>query len=124
RELSPIEVPKSILIHCEPSEKENGLLTNSFKSNRLAIEKKFKSEIENLYNDDVDTSDEFADFPVDASTNQKLLWILRNQLEIKSKFLSEKTTISFDSLTISRFISIIREKFQVEIPLMFIMQNP
>ena len=127
KELTPIEVPKNIFIHSEAFEKENGLLTNSFKMNRLAIEKKFKIEIENLYNDDNinEFDDHLNEYPVNNSSNEeKLLWILRNQLEIKSKFLSEKSTISFDSLTVSRFISIIREKFNVEIPLFFIMQNP
>lgn len=59
--LRPFEIPRTIILEPNPFTVENGLLTPSFKLNRLVLQKFYKKRMENIYEelDKIDKEESF-----------------------------------------------------------------
>lgn len=103
--LQPYEIPQGILVETEPFTPENGLLTSLSKIKRYACEKKYKSQLVELYKQ--------IEIENTKSITQELQDLM-NQVLGEEKG-TDVAKMGIDSLSAVRLVSAIKEKYHISL---------
>lgn len=134
--LEPLEIPRQVLLCLEPFTAENGLLSSTLKTKRLAVEQKFKYELQALYEEplfEVCLEEIHVEEGASSGGDEELdkIVALLDSLEmgvhVRCRTALQSVagiSLAMDSLAAVRLLNMARLSFGIELKMAWIMQNP